>query len=187
MVKARYMRQNFVEFTPSHLAVLVTNHLPRVSGDDEAIWRRMRVVPFDVVVPEAKRDGHLGEHLELEADAVPGWAVAGWQDYVRRGQRLCEPASVQVATAAYKLDSDAVARFLDERCHRNPNVRVGVSDLFAAWQTWAQQDGADAMSTKAFGQALERHGLGPTRMSNGKRWRHGIELLADEDGPERFR
>lgn len=41
-IKARRMRQDFVEFRPSHTAVLVTNHLPAVRGDDPAIWRRPR-------------------------------------------------------------------------------------------------------------------------------------------------
>lgn len=189
VIKARYMRQNFVEFLPSHLAVLVTNHLPRVAGDDDAIWRRMRVVPFTVVVPEEQRDSRLGEHLELEADAVLGWAVAGWQDYGHRGHRLDEPDSVLVATAAYRVESDAVARFLEERCHLNPHVRVGVTELHQAWQSWQHLDGAEPMSPKAFGQALDRHGIEPARLSNGKRWRIGLELVPDEEtaGQERYR
>lgn len=188
VIKARYMRQNFVEFTPSHLAVLVTNHLPKVSGDDNAVWRRMRVIPFTVVVPEDKRDSRLGEQLELEADAVLAWAVAGWADYENRDRKLAEPESVQVATAAYRVESDAVARFLDERCQLSqlsPHVRTGVSDLFAAWTAWAKLDGAEPMSAKAFGQALDRHRLEPARVSNGKRWRRGVELLPDEDAPSR--
>ena len=54
------MRENFVEFEPSHTPALVTNHLPKVSGDDPALWARLRVVPFDVVIPDDEQDGHLG-------------------------------------------------------------------------------------------------------------------------------
>ncbi len=181
VIKARRMRQDFVEFTPSHTALLVTNFLPKVSGDDEAIWRRMLVVPFGVVIPEDQRDGHLGERLELEADAVLAWAVAGYVDYTARGNKLDPPASVRVATNDYRTESDAVARFLGERCYLNSNVRATVGDLFAAWTSWAVLDGADPMSQKAFGQALDRHGLKPSRVSHGKRWRDGIALLTDDD------
>ena len=105
-IKARYMGRDFVEFEPSHTAVLVTNHLPKVSGDDDAVWRRVRVVPFGVTIPVDQQDGHLGERLELEADAVLSWAVAGHLDYVARGNRLDEPGSVRVATDTYRADSD---------------------------------------------------------------------------------
>ena len=37
-IKARYMGRDFIEFVPSHPAVMVTNHLPQVSGDDPAVW-----------------------------------------------------------------------------------------------------------------------------------------------------
>ena len=184
-IKARLMRRDFVEFTPSHLAVMVTNHLPRVAGDDEAIWRRMRVVPFSVVVPAERRDPRLGEALELEADAVLAWAVAGWQDYTGRGG-LAEPDNVLVATQAYRVDNDAVARFLAECCHQGEQLRAGVTDLHQRWTTWAQQDGADALSAKAFGMALDRHGIAPSTVANGKRWRAGVALMADDDEQERY-
>lgn len=179
-IKARFMGQDFVEFEPSHTAFLVTNHLPKVSGDDDAVWRRVRVVPFQVVVPEEQRDGQLGERLELEADAVLAWAVTGYGDYVRRGHRLDEPDSVRVATAAYRVESDAVTRFLTECCYLNPHVRATTAELFARWQSWAALDGAEAMSQKALGQALDRHGLVAQPPVHGKRWRRGIELLPPE-------
>jgi putative DNA primase/helicase len=59
-IRARYLGRDSVTFEPSHTAILVTNHLPKVSGDDDAVWRRVRVVPFDVVIPEADRDVQLG-------------------------------------------------------------------------------------------------------------------------------
>lgn len=69
-IRARRMRQDFVEFTPSHTPLLITNHLPKVSGDDEAVWRRLRVVPFDVVIPEREQDRELDARLQLEADGI---------------------------------------------------------------------------------------------------------------------
>jgi hypothetical protein len=97
-ITARGMRQNFVTFDPSHTPMLITNHLPKVRGDDLAIWRRLRVIPFDVVIPEAERDPHLSEILRLDADAILTWAVTGYADYSRRG-RLDEPPQVNVLRA----------------------------------------------------------------------------------------
>lgn len=183
-IRARRMRQDFVEFAPSHTPLLVTNHLPKVSGDDPAIWRRIRVIPFGVEIPPDERDKHLDEKLAAEASAVLGWAIAGYQQYAARGD-LAEPASVLVATDAYRNDSDAVARFVAEECiTSSPAVKATTSQLHDAWARWAVKDGAEAMSLKAFGQSLDRLGYPPGKAVNGKRWRAGIALEThlEEDG-----
>lgn len=178
-IKARRMRQDFVEFKPSHTSILVTNHLPRVSGDDPALWARLRVVPFDVEIPEAEQDKHLEERLQLEADAIVSWAVAGYRDYCDRGG-LDAPDAVRVATDAYQRDSDAVRRFVDECCILNPHMWVTTSDAFERWHAWAMNEGAEPMSRKAFGQSLDRLGYPAGPPVNGKRPRRGIGLLAEE-------
>jgi len=182
-IRARRMRQDFIEFTPSHTAVMVTNHLPKVSGDDPAIWRRLRVVPFDVVIPEDHRDKHLDEQLQLDADAVLAWAVTGYLDYAERGE-LAEPGSVLAATDNYQKASDAVARFLDDRCIRNPNMFAETAALFRDWSTWAMDDGAEPLSLRAFGEALDSHGF-PVSKSNGRRVRRGIGLYAEDKDDDR--
>jgi putative DNA primase/helicase len=68
-IKARRMREDFWEFDPTHSILMITNHKPIVTGDDEGIWRRLRLVPFDVTIPAAERDSKLPERLAAEADA----------------------------------------------------------------------------------------------------------------------
>jgi len=181
-ITARFMNKNFVTFEASHTAVLVTNHLPKVAGDDDAIWRRVRVVPFEVKIPDDRQDKFLDERLELEADAVLAWAVAGYADYVQRGNRLAEPQSVRVATDDYRSESDAVTRFLNERCRRSPHAgQSTTTTLFEAWTSWSINDGAESMSMRAFGMALDRLGLPAEDAVHGKRWRKGVVVLRDSD------
>jgi len=182
-IRARRMRQDFIEFTPSHTAVLVTNHLPKVSGDDPAIWRRLRVIPFNVVIPEDQRDRHLDEQLQLAADAVMAWAVAGYADYAQRGE-LAEPASVLAATDDYQMASDAVRRFVDEECVTLPSVGCTTHRLHTRWVEWARSDGADDLSTKAFGEALDRLGYPVSNRTGSARTRGGIGLAAKLDEGE---
>jgi putative DNA primase/helicase len=177
-IKARYMRRDFVEFTPSHLAILVTNHLPKVSGDDPAIWRRLRVVPFDVVIPEDEQDKNLDTRLQLEADGILSWAVAGLRDYLDRG--LDDPDSVRAATNAYHTTSDALGQFISEGCHLAETVKVTAGALFDAWERWRKLEGSAEMSKKAFGLALDRRGF-TSSDSNGKRWWHGICVLEKDE------
>ena len=174
-IRARRMRQDFVEFTPSHTPFLITNHLPKVSGDDPAIWRRLLVVVFGVVIPAEEQNPHLGEQLELEADGILTWTIAGYRDYCTRG--LDAPASVVKATDNYQRASDAVRRFVDDECiTTSPALQSTTSQLHSAWDRWRVHDGAEGLSQKAFGQALDRLGYPANPASNGKRWRPRIAL-----------
>lgn len=177
VIKARHMHRDLVEFTPSHTAFLVTNHLPKVSGDDPAVWRRLRVIPFDVVIEPEDRDAHLDERLQAEADTVLAWAIAGWQAYRDNGDKLAEPQQVLAATGDYQKASDAVARFIEDECVTSSHVqKATTTDLFNAWERWRTADGAEQLSQKAFGQALDKRGYPAGKPSNGKRWRSGIAL-----------
>lgn len=181
-IRARRMRRDFVEFAPSHTPALVTNHLPKVSGDDPAIWARLRVVPFEVVIPKSEQDPGLGEKLELDADAVLCWAIQGWSDYQR--ESLAEPAAVIAATDAYHADADALGRFINECCVTAPTVSVHAGQLFDAWARWATEDGTEPGSKKAFGTALDARGFAANKGAGGVRFRRGIALITDTESGE---
>ena len=158
-LKARFMRQDFFEFKPSHLLVMSTNHLPRIDDDSVAVWRRLRVIPFVVQIPEEERDARLKEKLETEADAVLTWVIAGWADYRDRGG-LDTPDAVLVATNQYKAESDAVGRFIDDECHTGgAQSSAATATLYARWETWAAKDGCLPLSRIAFGRALDTKGF----------------------------
>ncbi|MEB3062476.1 DNA primase family protein [[Mycobacterium] zoologicum] len=184
-IRARRMRQDFVEFAPSHLPLLITNHLPRVSGDDPAIWRRIRIIPFDVTVTDEQRRKSAGieEHLQGEADAILSWAIAGWADYqARRG--LDEPASVLAATDAYHRNSDAVGQFITECCSTAPTLKAETKQLFERWERWRSTEGVELLSMRAFGIALDNKGYTAQKSTGGRRFRNGIGLLANPGGAE---
>jgi putative DNA primase/helicase len=166
-IKARRMREDFWHFDPSHTFVMLTNHKPVVGGTDEGIWRRLRLVPWDVVIPEAERDLTLGDQLALEAGAVLAWLVAGYRDW--HGHGLTDPKQVSAATAAYRAESDALGRFLEQRCMGHGSV--GSSELFAAWSAWCKEEGEESGTQTAFSLAVQHKGH-DTYTSNGrKRWR----------------
>lgn len=169
-----------VTWQPSHQLIYVTNALPKVKGNDPAVWRRIRVIPFNVVVPTERRDPELGERLAREADAILTWAIAGWFDYLDNGG-MREPAAVLLATGQYQVQSDSVARFIDEACEAGPHFHTPGRELYAAWQRWALIDGADPMTEKAFAGELDRLGH-ESRKTSRANVRLGLRLL-DEDSP----
>ncbi len=176
--KARRMRENFWEFDASHTFIMLTNHKPLVSGTDEGIWRRLRLVPFEVIIPKEDRDEELPRKLAAEADAVLTWLADGcrqWQD-----SGLAEPDPVLNATAAYRADSDAVGRFLTECCWTRPGCKVQSSLLFDSWEKWCDDEGAEPGTKKSFAINLQNRGYDTTK-SNGRKVWTGIGLTTESD------
>jgi len=176
MMKARKMHRDFVEFRPSHTVALVTNHLPKVSGDDEAIWARLRIVPFDVTLPDAEQDGHFAEKLELEADAVLTWAVQGWAEYQQ--VKLNAPEAVTAATQKYRSESDTLAQFIAECCITGVGYSAGANELRTAYVQWCGQD-EDAGTAADFRKLLEDRGHKRRRTAATMRY-GGIGILDTE-------
>jgi putative DNA primase/helicase len=165
-ITARYMRQDFFSFEPSHTIVMVTNHKPVVPGSDDALWRRLAVVPFEQKFGELEADPDLKELLRSEPDAVLSWMIEGWQAYRDRGLDI--PGRVRSATDAYKADSDALGRFLAEKCMNHGTVKS--SDLFAAWSRWCTEEGEDAGTQTAFSAGLTDLGYDKKATNTGKFW-----------------
>ncbi len=181
-LKARFMRQDFFEFLPSHLLVLVTNHLPRIDDDSEAVWRRVRVIPFDVLIAPEDRDTSLGDQLQAEADTVLTWLVQGWLAY-RQRDGLDAPERVMTATNLYKSDSDPVGRFIEDECDVGGALsKAKTKELYHRWEQWAKRDGCRPLSMIAFGRKLDDKGY-PAEGGH-HRWRHGIALRSNESAGE---
>ena len=174
-IKARRMREDFWWFTPSHQFAMLTNHRPVIGGTDAAIWRRLRLVPWDVQIPAAEQDGRLGERLKLEADAVLRYLVDGYAGWREHG--LDDPEEVTRATAQWRGESDALGRFVAERCLVSKAARVRSAELFAAWCDWCRAENEEPGTQTAFSLTLTRHGYAKNRTAVGVIW-EGIGLAA---------
>lgn len=180
-IEANYMHKNPITFDPSHTLVMLTNHLPAVSGDDPAVWRRILVVPFDVVIPEEQRDGELPERLKRAAPAVLAWCYAGWLDYQQQG--LNPPDAVRARTDQYREESDLLGRFLGEKTMRNPHGVVRARELFQAWAKWCHDVGlkADEVGSEvAFAASMKARGFEKKARKIGAVWL-GLMLHGDDE------
>lgn len=143
-IRARKMRQDFVQFKPSHLLVLVTNHLPTMpAGDDPAVWRRVRVVPFTRV--PASPDKRLPEQLRAELPGILAWLVAGLRDYTAHGDDAAWPDAVTTATSAYRGRSDVLGSFLAEATTTevSETATITTGALYNAWKVWLEANAPD--------------------------------------------
>lgn len=168
--------QDPVTFQSTWTVLLVTNHLPKVPADDEAVWRRMRVVPFNEVIPEHERDGTLSERLTGEADAVLTWLVNGWKDYRSRAThgtpqgRLDEPRAVLESTSRYRAVSDHVARFVNDECVVDPGVITPSNELWTRWLVWSTGQPIPKLDRASFGERLVALGFDQRRTSKARNY-----------------
>jgi putative DNA primase/helicase len=156
-ISARFMRQDFFEFTPQFKLMISGNHKPGLRGVDEAIRRRMHLIPFDVTIPPEKRNTRLAEELRAEWGGILQWAVDGCLEWQRMG--LSPPRAVIDATEAYLASEDAIGNWLDDRCEQDPDFSVTRTRLFDDWKAWAEGGGEHPGAAKEFYAALEGRGF----------------------------
>ena len=160
-ISARFMRQDFFEFVPNFKLVIAGNHKPGLRSVDEAIRRRLHLIPFSVTILPAERDLDLAEKLKAEWPGILAWMIDGCLKWQATG--LQPPAAVTDATAAYLAAEDATGAWMDECCERDPSAWAANSTLFASWTVWAAKAGEPIGSQKRFVQSLEARGLEPRR------------------------
>ena len=174
-ITARFMRQNFFEFEPSHTIWLAANHRPVIKGTDVAIWRRIKLIPFDVVIPEQDRDSDLPEKLKAELPGILAWAVRGCLEWRKKG--LAAPAEVTAATQSYRDDMDVVGEFIAEHCVLELNVTVSATKLYEKYKEWAEAAGERKLTQKNFGLRIAERGFEKEKNSKTRRWMYvGIGL-----------
>lgn len=177
-ISARFLRQEFFEFTPEFKVFFTTNHKPIVKGIDEGIWRRIKLIPFSVTIPKESIDKKLPEKLSLEAAGILNWMIEGCLKWQKLG--LNNPTSISLATDKYKEDMDIIEPFVFEKCFLNPLAKIEAKVLFAAYEKWCYENGEFALKNRTFYRLLETRNLKKERGSGNKIYVHGIGL-AHED------
>ena len=178
LLEARRMREDPWQFKPSATWFLHTNYRPRIRGGDEGIWRRIRLVPWDVTIPIDQRDDRLAEKLAAEASGILNWMLEGCQAWQDEGTN--PPPAIARATDGYRLEEDHVGRFLSETCTTDPNASTPASDLRAAYEQWCEEVGEKPWTAQALGRQLTARGLDTTRLGR-DRERHWIGLRLDSE------
>jgi len=174
-ISARFMRQDFFEFYPQFKLFVAGNHKPAIRNIDEAMKRRLHLIPFTVTIPPDRRDKHLQRKLLAERDGILAWTVEGCLAWQRLG-RLDPPLRVLEATEEYFEAEDALGRWLDERCVRQVNAKSLTAELFNDWKQWAEAAGEFVGSQRRFSDLLITRGLEKWRNAAGVRGFRGIGL-----------
>jgi putative DNA primase/helicase len=167
-VTARFMRQDFFDFTPQFKLLFSGNHMPALRTVNQAISRRFRRVPFTVTIPEERVNVHLGDELMEEAPGILAWLIEGCLAWQSEG--LNPPKAVAEATQSYFDSQDVFGDWLAECCDVGGNYTEASARLFGEWKHWAETRNEFVGSKKAFGQKLEDHGFVSRRDGRARRF-----------------
>ena len=161
------------EFDPQFKLFIDANHKPIISGTEDAIWNRFRLIPFTVQIPKPEQDRGLGAKLAGEAPGILAWAVQGCLRWKQEG--LGSPETVTEATESYREEMDPVADFVADRCDEDPEAKETFSELYKTYLHWCEEHREKRASQKAFGLALDRKGFLAVRTSS-VRSRKGLAI-----------
>lgn len=173
-ISARFMRQDFFEFFPQFKLFVAGNHKPAIRNIDEAMKRRLHLIPFTVTIPPKRRDKQLQQNLMVERDGILAWAIQGCLSWQQDG--LNPPDSVVSATDEYFEAEDAIGRWLEENCVLQASVQSLTAELFNDWKQWADSTGEFVGSQRRFSDLLITRGIEKWRNSMGLRGFRGISL-----------
>ena len=177
-IAARYLYSEFFEFIAQFKLFLATNHRPAIRGTDYAIWRRIRLVPFEVTIPPEEQDKNLPEKLRAELPGILAWAVRGclrWQE-----DGLGQPPEVTKATETYRREMDTFGGFLQDRCVIDEKSKVATGELYRAYQTWCESTGEKPLTQQKLAIVLVDRGFPRWRKGYVRGW-SGLELRDRDD------
>jgi len=146
---------------PQFKLFIAGNHRPGLSRVDEAIRRRMHLVPFNVTIPEEDRDLELPGKLKAEWPGILAWMLDGCMAWQVDG--LNPPESVRAATEKYLAAEDTFERWRDDCTTSSPNAWESSADLWHSWRRWAETAGEFVGTQKRFSQTLEERGFTAAR------------------------
>jgi putative DNA primase/helicase len=163
---ARFLHGEFFEFMPTFKIWFATNHKPTIRGD-AAIWRRLKLVPFDYTIPKdrQKKRHEVMAMFQSELPGILNWAIQGCQEWQRDG--LGVPDEVIKATREYESEQDTFSMFLEEKCVRAPNARVLSLAIYREYKSWAEEHGETPASHKTFASLMSERGFPKTKTMHG--------------------
>jgi putative DNA primase/helicase len=185
-VTARYLFGEPFNFRPEFKLWLSTNNKPVIQGTDDAIWDRIRLIPFTQRFDGERQDPKLPEKLRSELAGVLAWMVEGCLEWQEHG--LGEPDSVREATDQYRAEMDTLAAFIEDRCVVREGIVAPATPLYKQYQMWCDDAGEKPETQKVFGMRLRERGFTSDKIKRGphkdrKGW-FGIGLRADHPDPE---
>lgn len=181
VITARFLYSEFFDFKFRAKIWLSANHKPEIAGADHGIWRRIRLIPFEVQIADEDKDPDLPDKLRKEYPGIMAWMIEGAHEWNKHG--LGVPEAVRKATESYRTEMDRLAEFFRRHCVQDPNAHAQSSKVYGVYRAWAIDSGLKPLSHRKFTQALGERGI-PTKSTKKYNVYMGIGLLDPGERPD---
>lgn len=175
-ITARFLYGEYFTFKPSFKVWLACNHRPVIKDTSHAMWRRIRLIPFDITIPEGEQDKELPKRLRAESAGILAWMVQGCLKWQTEG--LGMPEEIKAATEGYRAEQDTLAAFLSDCTIADTSGQVKASDLYEAYEKWSEENGERPLSQRRFTKCLEEKGFDRYRGTGNKYVWTGLNLAS---------
>ena len=168
-------------FVPSHQVVLYTNHLPKVGANDDGIWRRLKVIPFNAKIKGNSDIKNYADYLyEKAGSAIMKWIIEGAEKVSKTDHKVEDPKCVKDAVAAYRDDNDWLGHFLTDCCDVGKDLEEKSGEFYQQYRAYCIQNGEYIRSTTDFYAAIEQAGFFRHKTNKGS-FVHGVKLKTGND------
>jgi P4 family phage/plasmid primase-like protien len=186
-MNARFLHKEFFQFRPQGSIFILANNRPIIKEKGDAAWRRVQSIPFEVQIPEEKRDLGIDEKLKTEASGIFNWMLEGLREYRGLGNRLCPPKSVIASTEAYKEDMNSFKKFWTEMIALDKTSKVSNSELWLRYKDFCVEYGLNCGLKREFVDqisALSKKYSFKGDIKNNQQYWFGIRLKTDNERNE---
>lgn len=180
-ILARFLYGSEFEYKPKFKIWMATNHLPIIRGTDDGIWRRIKIIPFNIQIPKEKVDKKLEYKLKAEYTGILNWIVQGaimWQQ-----EGLNDPEAVRQVIENYRAEMDPLDAFLEECCTTGQNYSIKARAMYDAYHEWAKESEEYKMSLNKFGREMSKKLLRVKKMDG---WYYVGLKLKEPDSDYKF-
>lgn len=182
-VRARAMRQDFIDIIPQGLLAIMTNYVPQDDQLDEALWGRTIILPFEGSFPandpETVKDAQLQQLLMAEREGILQWLVEGYANYVALGLR--RPRAIDNMVASVKQEQDWATPFIGEWLEPDPEEKVLCRDVRLAYEVWCHDTGDEPQHLYYWRQTMRDALTIPKRGAAGRHYYYGWKMKRQLD------
>jgi putative DNA primase/helicase len=154
-ITARFLRQEYFDFSPTHTIWMYGNYRPIIVGTDEGIWRRIMLIHCPHIVSEDEHIPDLDEKLTNELPGILNWCLAGYKSYLQNGKKITEPESVRNARLEYRSESDITSQFLNDKCVLSFSKTIRYSYLYNEYTQWCKDMNRPPLSSRKLSAYLK--------------------------------
>ncbi len=163
-IVARFLYKEYFELIPTHKWWIAGNHKPNVTGQDYGIWRRIKLIPFEVTIPDDQRDKNLSQKLQKEANGILQWMVEGAVKWYAGG--LQEASIVKNAVNDYRKEMDIIGNFIKECCDKDKSCSIKFSVFYLLYKDYCKNNGLYPQSNKTLSIKMRERGFSITNRTN---------------------